>query len=343
MAEVLGLGMTHFPLILMKGNMGHRIKSLFDHPNLPDHLRTPEGWPEPMRRQWADDEGAAHSDAHRAELIENFRWMRKELDAFNPDLVLIWGDDQYENFKEDCVPAFSILAYEDIEDDLWARRKGPNSWDEPAGTIFRYKGHRQAGKYLATRMLEQGFDIAYSYKPLHHPLGHAHMNTLQFLDWDRSGFPYPVLPFAVNCIGRGLIHHPSLDPVNEDDLEPPSPSPWRCHQVGATVYKAMAASPWRVALIASASWSHAQLTPRYHFFHPAVEEDRKYFEALKAGDYETWRTTPLDEIEASGHHEVLNWHCLVGAMAEAGRTPDEARFLESWLCNSDKAFAVFRP
>jgi len=30
-------------------------------------------------------------------------------------------------------------------------------------------------------------------------------------------------------------------------------------------------------------------------------------------------------------------------MAELGRKPDEAVFLESWISNSDKVFAIFRP
>ena len=36
--------------------------------------------------------------------------------------------------------------------------------------------------------------------------------------------------------------------------------------------------------------------------------------------------------------------CLVGAMHELGRTrPDASTFLESWITNSDKVFAVYRP
>ena len=42
----------------------------------------------------------------------DFRAIRKILDDFNPDLVLMWGDDQYENFREDIVPAFCLLGYE---------------------------------------------------------------------------------------------------------------------------------------------------------------------------------------------------------------------------------------
>jgi hypothetical protein len=33
----------------------------------------------------------------------------------------------------------------------------------------------------------------------------------------------------------------------------------------------------------------------------------------------------------------------MGAMSQLERRPSEARFIESWLCNSDKVFAVYRP
>lgn len=56
-----------------------------------------------------------------------------------------------------------------------------------------------------------------------------------------------------------------------------------------------------------------------------------------------WRDTTLDQAEDRGHHELLNWFCLAGAMAELKRKPDEAEFLESWITNSNKVFAVFRP
>ena len=51
----------------------------------------------------------------------------------------------------------------------------------------------------------------------------------------------------------------------------------------------------------------------------------------------------IAEAEDRGHHELLNWFCLAGAMAELRRKPDESVFLESWISNSNKVFAVFRP
>src|SRR5688572_5081791 len=133
-------------------------------------------------------------------------------------------------------------------------------------------GHRTAGKYLATALLKDGIDIAYAYKPLHHPLGHAFANSLLFLDYDRRGFPYPVVPFAVNAYGRLLIaargaprrasENEGQAPAAQSELDPPAPQPSRCFQVGAAVARALAASPWRVAIIASSSWSHAFLVSK---------------------------------------------------------------------------------
>ena len=107
MGEILGLGITHYPGLAYKGNLSRRINMLLADPLLPERLRSPANWPATMREQWADDEGEAHSTAHRQDMIDEMRRARQELDAFEPDFVVIWGDDQYENFKEDCVPAFA--------------------------------------------------------------------------------------------------------------------------------------------------------------------------------------------------------------------------------------------
>jgi hypothetical protein len=344
MAEILGMGITHYPGLTMQATLAGRLPMFSQDPLLPERWKDPANWPEELRAEWGSDNGQAHSDEHRAALIDNFRWARKELDAFNPDLVLVWADDQYENFHEDCVPPFAILAYDHFESRPWQNARGPNAWNEPPETVFEFKGHRLAGKYLATQLLQEGFDIPYCLEPRHYSMGHGFRNTALYLDYDRTGFPYPMLPVTVNSYGRKLLAKGSpLAPINEDDIVPPAPQPWRCFDLGSAIARAMAASPWRVALVASSSWSHNFLTSRYDYFHPDVPTDRRYFEALVAGDYDLWRNTPLEEVEAAGHHEVLNWYCLVGAMKELGRKPDEARFLESWLCNSDKVFTVFRP
>jgi hypothetical protein len=348
MGEILGLGMTHVPLLAGRDeDMARILRRMLADPDLPAQYRDPGGWPAPMREEWSTDAGFAAARRHREALVAGFRRARRRLDAFAPDVVVIWGDDQYENFKEDVVPAFCVMAYESIEHRPWAEghwRTARNAWDEPADTTFVYKGHRAAAKALTAGLLDAGFDVAYAYRPLHHPLGHAFMNTLLFLDHDRVGFPYPVVPFQVNCYGRRVIaQRGGLGPAvhDADALDPPSPPPWRCFDLGRAVARVAVASPWRVALIASSSWSHAFLTPKHHLLYPDVAADRAMFERLRAGDYEAWRRTPLAQVEVSGQQEMLNWFCLAGAMAEVGHGADELEFVESWIFNSNKVFASF--
>ena len=340
MGQVLGLGITHYPGLGFQGNMTRRIKMCLEDPALPKHLRSVDNWPAPMRQQWGADDGLTHSEIHRQDLIDRFRVARQALDEFQPDLCVLWGDDQYENFKEDCVPAFSILAYESVDAQPWMHsRRGANVWDEPDDKTFTIQGHKE----------DQGFDVAYSYRPLHRELGHAFVNSILYLDWDRGGFPYPVVPFTVNSYGRKLVGSrgipltPSGARNIADQVDPPSPQPWRCFDIGAATARAFVESPWRVALIASSSWSHSFLTAKHSFMYPDVESDKRYFQALRDGDWDTWRTTDLLEAEDRGHHELLNWFALAGAMAEIRRKPDDIVFLESWISNSNKVFAVFRP
>ena len=211
--------------------------------------------------------------------------------------MLIWGDDQYENFREDCVPPFSVLAYDSVEFQPW---KGYRARPQRVGRArrdktFTVKGHRAAGKYLATALLEEGIDVAYAYKPLHHPLGHAFANSVLFLDYDRKGFPYPVVPFAVNAYGRLLIAArgaPRLPseaaaqiPEQESDLDPPAPQPWRCFEVGAAIARALerARGAWRSSLPRAGAMRFS--CRRTHLMFPDVEADKRYYEALKNGDW----------------------------------------------------------
>lgn len=352
MGEVLGLGMTHHPGLAMKGDMTGLLKAVLKDPALPERYRTPESWPEPMRQEWGDDEGHKASERHREALGTNFRKLRGILDAFAPDFVLIWEGDQYENFKEDIIAPFCLLAYDSIEVQPWAPelvRGRPNIWDEPKDKAFVIKGQPHAGKYLASRLLEAGFDVAYAYRPLHQAIGHAFLYPFLYLDYDRTGWDYPVVPFHVNYCGsrviaqRGIRGNNIAASLTEAELDPPSPMPWRCFDLGAATARILAQSPWRVALLAATSWSQANLTPKHSYLYPDVAADREMYEALRAGDYDKWRNTPLTTLEERGQPKLLTWMCLVGAMAELGRRPDEIHLVEGWLFNSTKVFAVFRP
>src|SRR5437763_187608 len=283
--------------------------------------------------------------------IGGFRKCREALDAFNPDVVLIWGDDQYENFREDGVPSFCVFAVDGIDSKPYARagRPSENVWGEGPDTAFHTKGHYAAASTLAANLIKADYDVRYAYRIRYeNGLPHAFINTVLYLDYDRKGFPYPVVPFHVNCYGSSVIakRGSTAHLAGEADpnlVDPPGPNPSRCFDVGGAVAKTLADSPWRVGLVASSSWSHAFLTPKHHYLYPDNASDRARFAEMCSGKLSRWRELSTAEIEDAGQQEFLNWVCLGGAMHALGREPEIVDYVESYIFNSDKCFALFRP
>ncbi|MSP00925.1 MAG: extradiol ring-cleavage dioxygenase [Acetobacteraceae bacterium] len=349
MADILGLGVTHSPLLLgVDGRMAAILERVLQSPRLPDRMREPTAWPAPMQNEWAEHLAGRAAPAHRKRAVEAFRAARAALDAFNPDFILMFGDDQYENFREDGVAPFCVFATDEIESRPYARAGINNAWGEPADTVVKTKGHPAAGRFIAKALTEQGFDITWAYKMRHeNGLPHAFMNALLLLDYDRKGLPWPVVPFHVNCYGsstiskKGAFAH--IDGTGEEEPDPPGPAPSRCFDIGAAVGRALAGSPWRVALIASSSWSHSFLTGKHDYLYPDLVSDRARFAEMREGNLSAWRNLSTAQIEDAGQQELLNWVCLAGAMDALGRKPQWVDMVETHIFVAPKVFAVFNP
>jgi hypothetical protein len=353
MAEIIGLGMTHYPLLLSPDSaMSLLLRMTLTDPDIPEDRKDPNNWSSAARNQWSTDEGYAAAAQHRKDLLDGIAVCRRELDKFQPDVLIVWGDDQYENFREEVIPPFCVLAYGDTEVEPFGvlRRVGaPNVWGLPDDTTYTMRGAPEFAKQLATDVLADGIDCAYSYQPrtgIHFP--HSFANTQTFLDYENAGrtFPYPIVPIAVNCYGEHVIARRGgvarfAEILREEQLDPPGPTPKRCFQFGEAIARSVAATDRRVALIASSSWSHAFLNDKDWHLHPDTAADRRLFEALTAGDYDTWNATTTRDIVDAGQHEMLNWFCLLGAMSQLGLALRWSSFVESEIFNSNKAFAFF--
>jgi hypothetical protein len=342
MGEILALGVTHYPPLAGRDEtMMGILHRMLQNPALPEQYRRAENWPAPMREEWGTDGGVTAAGRHREELLGWFRKVRAAIDDFKPDFILIWGDDQYENFKEDVIPPYCVCAYDSME----VSPPPNNVWNEPGERKFHLAGHPLAAKYLASGLLDAGFDTAYAYRPLHHPLGHAFANAILYLDYDRKGFPYPIVPFAINCYGRRVVAQRGglpvfVNPPTEAQLDPPSPTPQRLFDLGAATARILSGGSWRAVLLASSGWSHAFLTGKHHWLYPDIPADRMLFDALRTGDYEPWRRRPLAAIEDSGQQEILNWSCLAGALCELKRKPRDISLITTWIFNSSKCFLI---
>src|SRR4029079_14225810 len=120
MAEILGLGMTHYPPLAGRDeNMMGIVEGNLRAPAIPAELKDPANWPPKMREEYGTDQGKTAAANHRQALVDGLDKIREALVTFKRDFVLIWGDDQYENFNEDIIPPFCILAYDKIEAQPW--------------------------------------------------------------------------------------------------------------------------------------------------------------------------------------------------------------------------------
>ena len=108
MAEILGLGCTHRPLMLRRDeDWTSMMRTALADPDMPAAAKNPAGWPVPLREELGNDWGAAAAGRAREVYRRHFAEARRALDEFHPDVIVMFGDDQYENFKEDIVPPFA--------------------------------------------------------------------------------------------------------------------------------------------------------------------------------------------------------------------------------------------
>ena len=346
MGSVLAVGVTHYPPMLGRDEqMNWVLKWTLEDPDMPLPIRSPSGWPSEMQEEFGADDGLSSASRHRALLLAGFERVRRALDDFQPDVLILWGDDQYENFQEDVIPPFAILAYDDLTIRPWEGATRANVWDEGPETTLKIRIASDLGIRLAAGLIERDIDVAYAYRPLHHAaLPHAFLNTLLLLDYHRSGWSWPILPISVNCYGSRVIsYRGGLSRLSDRQLpqDPPGPSPRRCMAVGAAVAEIVRNTSLRVALVASSSWSHAFLVDKTHRLHPDTPSDRKIYDALVGGDYDTLRTYTTHEIEDAGQQELLNWFCLAGAAEALGVVPEWSTFVDTYVFNSNKVFATY--
>ena len=200
--------------------------------------------------------------------------VQAEIEAFNPDFILMFGDDQYENFIEDIIPPFCVMAYDDLTSYPFkgGRRGNANVWGEPADHPIKMQSRPAIAKWLAHRYLEESVDMSYAYKPLHwEGLGHAFVNIQMYLDYDRQGFDFPMIPVQVNSYGSKIIRNRRAINGAGQEPDPPSPTPRRCFEIGQITARILKDSPWRVVMYASGGWSHGFLVEKNHCLWPDVE------------------------------------------------------------------------
>jgi hypothetical protein len=212
--------------------------------------------------------------AKHARCMHAFEVLRERLAAARPDVLLIFGDDQREQFGFDNFPAFNIFVGAEfsgykISKYYGVPLRGVERPERPktAEHWTTVKGHPELGRALMTGLVERGFDVAFSLEVRDPELGmgHAIMRPPYYLAPD---YDIPVVPFLINCCYG------------------PAPLGRRCYALGRAVREVIESIPGdlNVAVIGSGGLWHMLRDPR-----PIIDEefDRRTLDGVRSGDART--------------------------------------------------------
>ena len=148
MADILAVGITHYPP-LCRTRRDHVVDPEADAGKsalCPRNGGAPKTGPKRCARNGAPTKAPPPRGVIANGCVQALRKTRAQIDEFRPDFIVIWGDDQYENFREDVIPPYCIYAHEVFR----VRAAMPNNiWNEPADKKFHSPGNVAAAKYLA--------------------------------------------------------------------------------------------------------------------------------------------------------------------------------------------------
>lgn len=277
MANLVGcLAMSHAPQLMLNpdhwGLLNNREKE-----QLPDK---PELERETAEVKWAKWNGC----------MEAIGKLRQKIEAFDPDTLILVGDDQHENLVDDNMPPFSIYMGEEVEASVSLRYLKQSKSENRT----KYRVDAKLAEALIAGLMDEGFDPAYSKRTRYEGgLGHAFARVLKFL------MPDPT---------RRII------PVMVNTYYPPAPSAKRCVQFGQAVASILRKLPGheRVAIVGSGGLSHTKIDESL---------DQRFIQALEHNDTDYMSAMPASVL-VEGTSEIRNWIVTAAAAHHSGTIVD---------------------
>jgi hypothetical protein len=276
MAELTGfLAMSHGPQLMVKPDQWNVL-----HDRTKDLPVRPE-----LEKETLDETWSKFNRCMRAIEV-----LRSKIEAWKPDVLLMVADDQHENILDDANPPFTVYIGGDFE-----ASTSLGYFKEPkSANRTKYKADQQMAEGLLERLMDAGFDPAYS-KLLRYEggMGHAFARVLKFLTPQAD---IPVVSVMVNT------------------YFPPAPTARRCVDFGKALAQAVQAIPddKKVVMIASGGLSHTILDEAL---------DNQILDAIRKNDIGTLAAVPSSTLMA-GTSEIRNWFVVAAAADRAGEVVD---------------------
>ena len=319
MAEILGIGCTHAPMILYPPEHWVNVRKRLSA-GIPNYQPSPK-----LVEELGDDNGLAQDRYNHKRIGDAFQVLRDKLHSWKPDAVILIGDDQAENFKRDNLPTFCIYTGSEVQGQPFhAASDDNNVWKISPDARFSYRCPDNLARDMVAHVIRDGFDMSSSteLKGWEFGLPHAHINPLMYLDQDGE---LPILPLFVNCYGE-----------EAGEGYPPRPTAKRCYELGQSIRRFLDTRTERVAVIASSSWSHFFLTAKFDRCEFDAEFDHHNLELLRRGEGSKLAELTPEEIQQSGDHEFLNWIITLGVVGDR-----PAQIVDALDGQSQISFKVF--
>lgn len=295
-------GSSHTPLLTLPSDKwAHRAKVDYENPQLNlsdgrlvsyDELKAEVGEP--------------YSDLVSAEVLSRkdetcqraLDRLADDLEAANPDVVVIVGDDQQELFSAANQPAIAVFhGGEVVTQGRYGHADVPD-WMQAVG-----RGYMMDEAHVISGAPDLALEVIRGFLDRHVDV--AAVACVE--DAAKAGFGH-AYGFIVHRLFKGRAI-PVL-PILLNTYYPPNvPSAARCHEIGAALRGAIEVCPLdlRVAIVASGGLSHF-----------VVDEvlDRRVLEGCGAAEPDLLRSLPRGALN-SGSSEILNWVLAAGAAGAA--------------------------
>lgn len=261
------------------------------------HRALTDGVPQPPE---IEKETAEVQQNYIERIDHGFEALKKQIDAYKPDVLLVVGDDQGEVFTETNMPTFCLFTCAEVHGSLNIGLIG-----EPEEENHITLGcHSDLARHLLNELNGQGFGVSESkeLKPLGRPkrgIGHAFTRPVIKVTPQLN---VPIIPFHVNA------------------YFPPMPSARKCYELGRSIARALEDRPEKVAIMASGGLSHDPRGPRAGWIDTAL--DRWVLDQLRSANGEA--LCHLFEFDSDtlrgGTGEIRSWIVVAGACSEAKAT-----------------------
>jgi aromatic ring-opening dioxygenase LigB subunit len=249
---------------------------------------------EPPDQPQVAEETLESNEVRYKRIRDGLTFLRDKIISLRPDVLVVVGDDQNENFLENNLPQFAIYLGKEF---VAADREGREG--------HRYRCDADAAWTILEQSVEAGFDLASSTEfPKAHLISHAHREPLEYFGIDGA---VSIVPIFINAI------------------HVPAPTPARCYQFGETLKKVVGSLPSekRVMVYASGGLSHFSAGyPWRHYEGPCTlgsichDFDRKLVEWMRNGKGHELATLSNKDLIQNGEIELRQWITLMGIIGD---------------------------